>query len=272
MQCEEVRDQFTDYLNDSLVDPARSEMQQHLISCASCRNEAEALNGIWKRLDSIPAESPDSGAMRERFHVMLEAYRQGLDHAPRPGLWDRVNAWMGTWWPQQPAVQFGLAVVLLAAGLFIGQQRSAEPIVPNPEIGEMRSELRGMRQLVALSLMQQQSATDRLQGVSWSNQIEQPGSEILTALLDTLMRDSNVNVRLAAVDALRKFGERNEVRSGIVEALGKETPPMVQMALIDLAVELEEKGSVETLRRITQDATQNTAVRERAGLALEALK
>lgn len=43
MQCEKAREHFTDYLSDSLADDIRSDMQQHLIGCESCREEAEAL-------------------------------------------------------------------------------------------------------------------------------------------------------------------------------------------------------------------------------------
>ena len=76
-----------------------------------------------------------------------------------------------------------------------------------------------MRQMLMLSLMQQQSATERLRGVSGSVQIDQPGAEIVRALLETLMHDPNVNVRLACVDALRRFSEQDVVRRGTVQAL-----------------------------------------------------
>src|SRR5215470_3500297 len=113
MQCEEARNQFTDYLGDSLREPAQSELEQHLMACESCRDEAEALKGIWMKLDTIPSEKPDSDAMRARFDVMVEAYRHGMDHASRRLSWNSVNAWFGKWWPKQPALQFGLAMSLL---------------------------------------------------------------------------------------------------------------------------------------------------------------
>ena len=59
-----------------------------------------------------------------------------------------------------------------------------------------------MRQLVALSLMQQQSASERLRGVSWAYQRGTIRREVLAALVSAVNHDTNVNVRLAAVDAL----------------------------------------------------------------------
>jgi len=173
----------------------------------------------------------------------------------------------------QPVLQFGLALVLLVVGVAAGWRLRPEPVVqPNGEITELRGELRQMRQMVALSLMQQQSASERLKGVNWSYQLQQPDREVLTALLDTLMHDPNVNVRLAAVDALRQFGGQPVVRTGVVEALGRQDSPMVQVALIDLVVDLKEKESVDTLRKLTQNEKLNEAVRTRAQKGLQELE
>ena len=129
-----------------------------------------------------------------------------------------------------------------------------------------------MRQMVALSLMQQQSASERLKGVNWSYQMQQPGSEVLAALLETLMHDTSVNVRLATVDALRQFGDQSVVRRGVVEAMTRQESPMVQIALIDLAVDLRDKDSITTLRQLTEDQNINESVRKRAQRGLTELE
>ncbi len=277
MQCEEVRNQFTDYLSESLAGPLRSEVQQHLIGCSSCREEAEALKGIWMKLGSIPAEPADTSAMRARFEVMLEAYQHGMDHAPAANWWANLNNFIGKWWPAEPVFQFGLTLALLAAGVVAGRQYRpltavSQPAAPAADMAAMRTELHDMRQMVALSLMQQQSASDRLRGVSWSNQIDQPDTEVLNALMDTLMRDPNVNVRLAAVDALKKYGERLIVRKGVVQALARQDSPMVQVALIDYVREIQDKDAVGTLKQISLRTDANETVRKHAALALEELK
>ena len=138
-------------------------------------------------------------------------------------------------------------------------------------LAELRGELRGMREMLTLSLIQQQSATERLRGVSGSAQIDMPGNEILAALLDTLMHDPNVNVRLACVDALRKFSTQDQVRRGTIQALGEASFPLVQIALIDYMVETKDKSAVDALRRLSEDAMVNEAVRGRAIWGLQQL-
>lgn len=272
MQCEEVREQFADYVIDSVQEPVRFQIAQHLKGCEACRSEAEELKTLWMSLASIPAVQPGP-ELRARFDVMLEAYRHGLDHAASISLWQRLNSWIGAWWPRQPVFQFGAAVALLAIGITAGLVSRPAPVPQTTnEVAQLRGEVSEMRQLVALSLMQQQSASDRLRGVNWSYQMQQPGNEILTALLDMLTHDPNVNLRLATVDALRQFGDQPVVRRGVVDAMGRQQSPMVQIALIDLAVDLKEKESVPLLRQLTQDEKLETTVRQRAQKGLTELE
>jgi len=267
MRCEEVRDQLTDYVIGQIDEPVHSAVAQHLAACEGCRNETEDLKKLWTTLGSIPATEPGP-ELRSRFHVMLEAYRQGMDNTPRRTWWQGWQSRLISWWPRQPALQLGFALALLILGVVIGRQSQPVPtspaVTPVTEVADLRAELIQMRQMVALSLMQQQSASDRLRGVNWSYQLQQPGMEILTALVDALMHDPNVNVRLATIDALRQFGDQPVVRQGVVEAMQRQESPMVQIALIDLAVDLKEKESVPVLRKLTEDQTVNETVRERA--------
>ena len=139
------------------------------------------------------------------------------------------------------------------------------------EISELRGEVRGMREMVAMSLLQQESAIERLRGVSWSHQLERPSDQVLVTLLDTLRHDPNVNVRLASIDALRAFAGQDSVRTGLVDAMGSQRSPMVQIALIDAMVDMRERRSVTALRTIVDDLKQNEAVRQRARRGLQQL-
>lgn len=267
MRCEEVRNGLADYLTGGLPESTRAEWRQHLASCAACRAEATALEEIWSALGEIPAEPVDRVAMRARFDGLLAAQPQ------KPG---RVRSAMQRW-PQRLVVQAAFGAALFVAGLLVGgfvlmpgsPTPSASPAAL--DLVELRLELHDMREMLALSLIQQQSASERLRGVSWSNQIDQPGSDIVTALLETLLHDPNVNVRLAAVGALRRFSAQDDVRRGTLEALSDSSSPLVQIALIDYIVETRDKQAADGLRRLSKDAKSDEAVRGRAAWGLERL-
>src|SRR5205085_12402481 len=132
------------------------------------------------------------------------------------------------------------------------------------EVAQLRGELYNMRQLVTLSLLQQQSAGDRLQGVNWSYRVEQPDTAVLAALLTTVNHDPNVNVRLAAVDALRNFSDSAVARKGLMQALGKQSSPLVQIAILDQLVELRERSAAAPVKLLLSGENLNSEVKQRA--------
>jgi hypothetical protein len=271
MRCEQVRDQLADLVIGDAAPRDDAAVREHLQACAACRREAAALTRLWEGLEAIPAPPPDSAAMRARFTAMLDGYEHGRDGASAAARWDRVNTWLARWWPAQPLAQLAGAVALVALGAIAG--RATRPAAPPPpdQMAALRTELREMRQMVMLSLMQQQSASDRLKGVSWSEQLEEPGSEVVNALLDALLHDPHVNVRLAAVEALGRFADQQRVRQGAIDALGAASPPLVQIALIDFVVGVQEKASIDTLKKLASDPALHETVRDRARWGLERL-
>jgi hypothetical protein len=251
MQCEEIPQRHADYLAGTLSDTERAAFQRHVAGCAACQRETESLGGIWTTLEDIPAPEPDSRAMRARFDAALEREQASARPAGRSFHWNYAMA-------------AGVAAAALIGGIFIGRGGSQD-------VTALRGEVRDLKHMVALSLMQQQSASERLKGVSWSNSLEGPGDEIVTALLDTLKHDDNVNVRLASIDALRRFAERTDVRRAAIDVLQTQRSPLVQMALIDFVVETQDRDAAGALRRISGDSESDQTVRARAVWGLEHL-
>ncbi len=272
MTCEQTSQYFPDYLSGDLEENAQHVLQSHLGQCASCRAELATLEAMWLRLGRLPVAQPPA-ELRARFYAMLTAYEHGLQQArPRLAFGQMINNWLERWWPKQPAWQFAVAVLCLGLGLLAGQRW--RPSAPRPEdlhMAQLRSEVQAMQHMVALSLLQQPSPSERLRGVSWSYQMEQPDRQVLDALLQTLNYDANVNVRLAALEALRTFADQDTVRQALVTSLPRQTSPLVQIRLINLLVELRSKQANATFRQILKDEEINQEVRQRAAWGLQQL-
>lgn len=270
MTCNQANEHLPDYLMGSLSAAAQQELQTHLASCAACQAEVESLRALWADLQTLPAEQP-SAELRPRFYGMLEAYQQGLQEAkPAAGVRDAIDGWLARWWPRRPAWQFGFALAMLLFGLWLGQRQTSTD-QRNTELAHLRTELQSMRQLVTLSLLQQSSPTERLRGVSYSQLVQEPDQEVQTALLQTLNYDPNVNVRLAALEALYSYGEEPGMRHELVESLRRQTSPLVQIALIDLLVKLREKQSLEMFHQLLQDDELNREVKQRVEWGIQQL-
>ena len=270
MQCEEVRNRLADYLRGELPNASMAEVRQHAGSCSECREEIRELEELWAGLSEIRSAPAHSRSMRARFEESLDGYRESLGARPTASP-ARRNAGTGNIWRWSLILQAAGAAALVILGILIGRFGLA-PAPPRPsELGEVHRELHDLREMFALSLMQQQSASERLRGVSWSNQIDRPGSQVVSALLDALTHDPNVNVRLAAVDALRRFSDQEIVRRRTVQTLAETPFPMLQVALIDFIVETRDTSAVGALRKPSSDPAVNESVRSRARWGIERL-
>ncbi len=256
MNCEDARTQFVDYWRGTLDDTV-GEFRAHLDACDRCRAEAEELCDLWGTLGAMPEEDPSLG-MRVRFYDSLRAWRQ-RESERRTGLW----------WLRRPAFQAAAAAAILVIGIGTGYFVRGRD---TSEFPQLRGEVYNMRQLVALSLLQQQNASDRLRGVNYAYRVEQSDPQVLSALLTTLDHDSNVNVRLAAVDAVRNFTDNPVGRKGLVQALAKQDSPLVQIAILDQIVELHEKSAVTAIQFLMSGQDVNPDVRQRAQWALKQLQ
>jgi HEAT repeats len=273
MNCEECRIRIPELWQGALEGDARAAIELHLASCLQCRTENEHLSAVWSGLGQIPSYDP-SPALRTRFYEKLEAYQQGFVESSLATPRKHFLRTVWQWWTARPAMQFALSAAMLAAGFFAGFsiQHSVQHGREDSQLGQLHNEVTSMRQMIALSLMQQQNASDRLKGVNWAYRVEQPDTEVLAALLYTVNHDPNINVRLAAVDALRAFTNSPVATRGLTQAIAKQDSPMVQIALIDQLTDMRDRNAMPALRELIGNVSVNPEVRQRAQWALGRLQ
>jgi hypothetical protein len=259
MACDEVTTRLPDWWAGTLPADERARVAAHLNGCDACRQEAGELGALWHRLGEMAQDLP-APALRPRFDAWLAGYKAAIGDG-RERRWRSTP--IGGWLPLVGALA---ALVLVAfsfiAGMLVDRRQ------PAPDVVALRQEVQTMRQMLALSLLQQQSANQRLRGLAVSAQLEHPDQALLAVLLGTLHTDPNVNVRLAAIDALRSFAAERAVRDGLVESLARPQSPLVQIALIDTLVDLQEPAARAAFELLASDARANEAVRARAAAAL----
>ena len=83
--------------------------------------------------------------------------------------------------------------------------------------------------------------------------------------------DENVNVRLMAVEALFNFADNPKVRIGLIKSITKQDSPIVQVALADIMVLLQEKGSIEELRKLLDKNNLNESVETKLRNSIKSL-
>jgi len=270
MRCEQVQQRLPEYWAGIIAVNDHREIDRHLEECPDCRAEATQLGRLWKDLDRIPAPPPPSPQLRTRFYEMLDAYRSGVDEKPKATK--PFFAWLASPWPA-----FAAACAMLVVGVAAGRYMFPATVTPtpkaaeDPQIAQLRTEVNHMRQMVALSLLQQQSASERMRGVTFANRVDKSDREVVSALLDTVKSDPSVNVRLAAVDAFRNFSANTAARRSLIETVRGQDSPLVQIAIIELLVDLNDQTAVKTLNTFSQDTALPVEVQQRARWAVTQL-
>jgi hypothetical protein len=242
--------------------PEAAALEQHLAACPECGAEMATLSGLWHRLGDMPLPEP-SPALDARWQSSFEA----LLSAQKPVAAQSSPRFAWRFWPRNPVWQVGLAMACLIAGVLVGTRMERQ----SNEIAQLHQEIASTRAMVALSLMQQESTTERLRGVSYTGSMSTMEPEVLSALTDAVAHDSSVNVRLAAIDALTKASGRPHVLQSLTQSLPREDSPMVQAALIDYLIDARDRGALGTLRQFAAQPDVNPAVLERAHFAVQQL-
>lgn len=146
--------------------------------------------------------------------------------------------------------RLALAASLLMAG-FVGGYFLKGPS-QDKSVTELTQQVVELKEMMMLSMLEKESATERLKAVSLTSDMNQVSKKVTDALFKTLNGDENVNVRLAALDVLMNYAKDSQVRAGLIKSISVQDSPLVQVALAELMVTLQEKKSVTELKKLLQ--------------------
>jgi len=216
----------------------------------------EAMESSWNAMDSFEVPEP-SERMDTKFFQMLGTAMEKKEKASAVATtFEVLRNWL-----LRPQLAYGLLLlsVGLGAGYFLKQgtqQQVGTTVVVSDDATEVREKL-------VLTLLEQPSANKRLEGVSEANKIAQVDATVIDALLKTLNKDANVNVRLAAIESLTNYVGNARVRQGLIQSIPNQESPIVQVTLANLMLALEEKKSIAPFKRLLKEQELDTTVKKK---------
>ena len=164
-------------------------------------------------------------------------------------------------WPQQPQLQAAFVAGALALGVFVGAGVSG--FGPGTELEALRAELAQVSENVSLSLLTHSAASERIRGVSLTSS-GGADERIVEGLLVLVESDPNINVRLAAIEALALRISQPGVGPRLLKALPQQESPLLQMTLLDVLLPAGlGNGVIEAARPLLEDERLDEVVRER---------
>lgn len=164
---------------------------------------------------------------------------------------------------EQPAVEQNQSAVIENT---LPQETTAVAATETVDQAELEPELeetfapspsRKVKAVVTATKVTRVSASDRLQMVSQELETDgltpEESNKVIRQLVKAMNQDNNVNVRLAAAEALYRFKDHKEARQAFIHALGSQTDPLMQITLIDIVIGLKEQKAVPQLQRLADE-------------------
>ena len=239
-----------DYIDGRLSDAERMEVEKELAANDQSYKLYEELREVMQGMSKSPSLEPSQRISIE-FEKLLQAEQKVLKGHGKQVFFSPVVF--------RVAAAMALVITGVAIGYWINKNQQREE-----ELAALRREVEATKRIMMGMLVNQQSASQRMLGATVAFKLDKADDEIVNALIRAMNEDSNLNVRLAALEALSKFHEQEHVRKALIASLATQTDPVVQISLIRLLVELKEKESLRELHRITNDEELLPAVKDEA--------
>ena len=236
----------------------------------------EILEGVSN--PEVEAEIANSAETKKRFEdlknflslmegsaemeVPLEV-QQNVSNAILQESLPTQNAGLGWSW-----MHIAAAVAFLVVGFVFGKFSTSDQSV---ELAMLNEEIRSLREVTLASTLHNHSASERILAVSQIEQKNSINEELIQTLVSTLNGNESTNVRYAALQALRKFISEGEVRAALVKSLESQSDPLIQISLIQILVETEEKSAIAPLKDILNNEELTPEVKRQAEVALKVL-
>jgi hypothetical protein len=254
MEKERLESLLIDYIDGKLATSDKVIVEKELAISEDARKLYAQLKEVMEAMDRSAKLHP-SASLQRSFDKMLKQEMTSIEKETKVVFFT-------------PAFYRVAAAVLLlivggASGYLISKyQRQQE------EIAEIKRQVQETKDRMIAMIGDDLSASQRIQGVNVAMRIEKADVEVVNALVKAMNEDTNSNVRLAAVDALSKFYKDPTVRKELIAALGKQKDPIVQIALIQLLVKMNEKNVVDDLNKIVDDEQTIKPVKDEAYSAI----
>lgn len=260
MEKQHVFDQIPDYLDGKLDMSEKAKFEQHIAECADCKKEVEEMKAFFNVFEEeIPTPT---NRLKTKFEAALEEEKMNR------GKVVQMESKPSSNWTNN-ALKIAASIAILVASFQMGslfQQRKVDQ-----DIAQLQDETNQMKQTAMLSLMENQSASKRIQGVNYIEEFEKPDAAIIKALSNRLLYDDNDNVRMTAFEALVKFTSSETVKSTFIEALEKEKNPSIQVAIIQALVKIQEKKAAEPMKKLLEKEDTQPFIKEQIRAVLPSI-
>lgn len=241
MNCTHIENKLIDYIDGSLPIEEANDVQNHIGNCASCKTAFEETNSLLTAFSNEPVAQPTSN-LKVSFQEMLSNEKKSQAKVIRLEPTRKST--------YKSMLQIAASVAILFTGYLIGSFQERQNA--QQEIAVYQNKQKQLKENMMLAMIDNSSPSKRIKAVNYTEEFTTPDTKILEALIDRMQNDSNSNVRLSAAEALSKFTDSELVRTSLIETLTTEKNPSIQIEVIQILVDIQEKRALDPMKRILE--------------------
>jgi len=236
------------YLEGSLSNDEKIELENQLENSAELRKELEEMKSFLSVLDADEMETP-SNNLKLNFDTMLA--QEIANQEPKV-----IELAPKTDWKSY--IRVAASIVIVISAFMLGRYQSdSNPIKENTA--------------QVLAKLEDNSASTRIAAVTSVETFSTKDTKILEALINRLFFDKNANVRLAAAEALSKFSEEKMVRDAFIKSLETDKNTSVQLEVIQILADIQEKRAIKPMEKMLENEETPQYVKQQLKVNLSSL-
>lgn len=246
MEQEQITEKLLHYIDGTITGDEAMTIKEWIESDNEVRLQYEQLKSLGSIMDNSYQIPVPSQRMTARFEHWLDTQNK-----------TKVISFPRKLWSIAATV-----TVLIVSGVITWSVYSGKK--QKEELAEIKAQLEETRQLVLNQMQNPMSASTRILAVYASQEMMSPDDELVTVLVKTLNEDPNSNVRMASLEALSTFYRQPDVKKALLESMKNQKDPVVQIALIQLLVQMKEKTILSDLQSLIDHPGTMKAVKDEA--------
>jgi DNA-binding transcriptional MerR regulator len=265
MSKQSIDDLVLEYIREDCSDERRQNILAQLRESGYEIEELEQLRKLNGQLDDLPNPKP-SERLDKNFYAMLAEQNRKIN----TNYIQTIIDWIKNLKPKDVMLQPAFGLLLFLSGLISGYLISENSGNDN-QLNAMTAEIREMKTMVTISMLNQDSPSERMRTINAIQGMELQEDQVIYALLKTLNEDPNVNVRLSALNLLDQASDQRTVQYGLINSIAVQESPLLQIALVDILGSMEDKESISVLRNVAMRKDLHYSVRNKINQLLKVL-
>ena len=236
------------------------EMQNVINNDVELQHELQFIEQFWHSTNEQPAKPSDR--LDANFYQMLSrAQAVQSENNVESTVESKVESntqpkqilfnFLKQIFTPKPLMQFATLSLVFVIGINMNQPQQLSN--NNNDFDGLKQQVSSLNTLLAISMLQKSSATERLTGVAYSKQSDLSDPMLIKQLINLLESDNSTAVRLAIVKALAEQQSFQDSESALLSLAIKEKNTLVQIELFQLLIN---KGSTTTRKQLLEQLNQ----------------